>query len=237
MLQRRPVVRALLLAGGLSAGAEAQSFNIDVGEPGNGPPASYAAAGRAGVWNSTRAEHGVSSSGLVDLAGHPIAVNLLQIGGLDLFTVEDAATSGADAQLLDDFLITFDADLESCIFFDNMQPGTYEVLVYARMPDPEILSFTDVDQEAGNPHSRVGGTWLGDHELLISYSRHVAVVTAEGSLDLHSGIVPGGVAADGAALNGLQVLKLDVFTDGFESGDTSAWDSSSLANPLRLCCR
>ena len=225
MCKERLLSRGLILAAILAPGtqAQAQSFNIDVGEPGTAPPAAYGAAGRAGVWNSTRAEHGATASGLVDLDGNPIAATLLQIGGLDLFTVEDAATSGADAQLLDDFLITFTPALESCIFFDDMLPGTYEVLVYARIPDPDILSFTDVDQEAGNPHSRVGGAWSGDHELLISYSRHIAVVTAEGSLDLHSGIVPEGLGADGAALNGLQVLKLDVFSDGFESGDTSAW--------------
>ncbi len=204
--------------------ASGQSINLDVGEPGTGPPATYAAAGRAGVWNVDPATHGATSPELVDIHGNPTAVTLTQIGGLDLMDLPDPTVTGDDAELLDDFLITFNAGLESCIFMNNLEPGTYEVLVYARMPDPAVSSYSDVDQEAGNPFSIVGGVWSGQHDELISYSRHLAVVDAEGSLDLHSGIVPGADESLGAALNGLQILRVDIFTDSFESGDVSGWN-------------
>ncbi len=213
---------AWLLAGTI---LQAQSINLDIGEVGDGPPATYAAAGRAGVWNSDPAIHGTTSPTLVDIHGNPTVVTLTQIGGLDLMDLPDPAVTGDDAALLDDFLITFDAGLESCIFMNNLEPGTYEVLVYARMPDPEVLSYSDVDQEAGNPFSIVGGIWPGQHEELISYSRHLAVVDEEGSLDLHSGIVPGADETEGAAFNGLQILRVDIFSDGFESGDVLSWGS------------
>jgi hypothetical protein len=84
------------------------------------------------------------------------------------------------------------------------------------MPAPAVASYTSVDQEAGFPYYSVGGAWSGGHALLMSYSRHLAVVGPDGDLDLHSGVVPGAQAALGAALNGLQVLRLDLFENGFE---------------------
>ncbi len=70
----------------------------------------------------------------------------------------------------------------------------------------------------------MGGPWPGQHEVLISYSRHLVTVASNGILNLHSGIVPGADPSLGAALNGLQlILNPVLFSDGFESGDTSAW--------------
>ncbi len=219
--------RALILTVSLlsAAAAGAQSLNIEVGEPGSGPPATYGAAGRAGVWNNMLAAHATTEGGLVDINGNPIPVTLRQIGGLELLTDNDPAVTGDDALLLDDFLVTYDSILESCIFLDHLEPGSYEVLVYARMPDPAVLSYSDVDQAPGNPPSIVGGVWPAAHAELISYSRHLAEVGADGELNLHSGIVPGANAALGAALNALQVLRVDIFADGFETGDTSRWGS------------
>ncbi len=211
--------RGLLLIA-LSATASplnAQSLNIDFGEPGAGPASTYAAAGLPGVWNSLRGDHGVTTHNLVGLDGQPTAVSLLQIGGLDTPTVVDPDTSGDDALLMDDYLVTFSPTLESCIFLDGVAPGRYEVLIYARMPNqPDVLSYTSVDQEPGVPYFEVGGPWPGGHQPLITYSRHVAVVGLDGNLDLHSGIPPGANAADGAALNGMQIRRLDLFSDGFE---------------------
>lgn len=215
-----------LLALGLAAApaVSAQSLNFDFGTSGTGPPPTYAAAGPAGTWNSLTAAHGSQTTGMLDLAGLPTAVSVSQIGGLALLEDGDPTVTGDHALLLDDFLVTYNAGLESCIFLDGLLPGLYEVLIYARMPEPAVLSYTSVDQEAGTPHFSVGGAWSGDHQELISYSRHFATVGPGGDLDLHSGIVPGANAALGAALNGLQVIHLSpVFADGFESGDTSAW--------------
>ena len=219
------VSNVLMVVGLLATPAWSQSFNVDFGEVGNGPPATYDAAGRAGTWNSVRGDHGATVTALLDLDGNATGVRFVQIGGLDTRTVVDPATQGDDSLLMDDYLVTFSAGLESCVFFDGLAPGEYEVLIYARMPNlVDVLSYTSVDQEPGFPHYSVGGAWTGEHEELITFSRHRAIVDARGSLDLHSGIVPGASAALGAALNGIQLLKLSVFSDGFESGDFSGWD-------------
>jgi hypothetical protein len=223
----RRLALAALAAGAALAGAgrgAAQSFNFDFGAALTGPPATYAAAGRAGFWNAIPAAHGSTTTGLVDVDGGLTGASLRQIGGLALLEVLDPAISGDDALLMHDFLVTYDAGLESCIFLEGMQPGTYEVLIYARMPDPFVLSYTSVDQEPGVPYWSVGGFWPGAHAPYVSYSRHLAQVDAAGWLYLHSGIVPGADPLLGAALNGLQV-RLARFVDGFESGDVSAWSS------------
>lgn len=221
-----PLVRAAWFAslGLAAAGAGAQSLNIDFGAPETGPPATYAAAGRAGTWNSIPAAHGSTTPGLVDLSGAATGASLAQIGGLALLDDNDPAVTGDHALLMDDFLVTYNDGLESCIFLHGLAPGTYEVLIYARMPTAAVESYTSVDQEPSFPHWSVGGAWTGSHQELASFSRHLAVVSPRGNLYLHSGIVPGANEALGAALNGLQVLQLvSVFADDFESGDTSAW--------------
>ena len=106
----KPTVLLLTLLT-LAAPALGQSLNVDFGEPENGPPATYAAAGRPGVWNSLLASHGTTTENLLDLDGTPTAVSLNQFGGFDTPTVDDPATSGDDELLMDDYLITFDPDL------------------------------------------------------------------------------------------------------------------------------
>lgn len=207
---------AATLALAFAGGARAQGFNFDFGPIDTGPPPTYAAAGSAGYWNSIPAAHGTNTPGLRDLTGAVTGVSISQIGGFSLLTQNDPLVTGDDAVLLDDFLVTYSPTLETCIYLNGLQPGVYEVLIYARMPDPQVLSYASVDQEPGFPHFSIGGAWPGAHSLLGSYSRHVAIVGPGGDLDLHSGVVPGAQPALGAALNGLQVLRLDVFADGFE---------------------
>jgi hypothetical protein len=215
---RRPALAAGLAAMTAVGTVAGQSLNIDFGEAGAGPPSDYAAAGLPGVWNSFRGDHAVTVPNLVGLDGLPTAVSLRQIGGFQTLLVDDPDTAGSDGLLMDDYLVTFSAGLESCIYLDHVQPGTYEVLIYARMPaQPLVGAYTSVDQEPGFPHAIVGGPWPGGHQELVTYSRHLAIVGADGNLDLHSGIVPGANAALGAALNGLQIRLLDaLFADGFE---------------------
>jgi hypothetical protein len=228
-LAKTPAVLLLTLAAALvGPPLRGQALNIDFGEPGDGPSPSYAAAGLPGAWNSLIAAHGTTTPDLLGLDGVPTAVSLRQIGGLDTPTAVDPATTGDDSLLMDDYLVTFDADLESCIFLDGVAPGAYEVLIYAWMPNqPGVFSYTSVDQEPGFPHHEVGGAWPGGHRELVTYSRHLAVVGPDGDLDLHSGIVPGADPALGAALNALQIRPIDaIFADGFESGDTSGWSAT-----------
>jgi len=194
-----------------SAHAAAQSFNVDFGEPQNAPSSVYTAAGIAGPWNAFRGDNGVWYLNLTDIHGNVTGVDVRQLGGQDTPTANDPETTGDDSLLMDDHLVTFDASQgrESCLFFRDMQPGLYEVLVYARMPaQPDVVSWTYVDQEDGVPHFIVGGEWQGGHGEGRTYSRHIANVQPDGWLGVHSGIVPGEDERLGAALNGIQIRKL-----------------------------
>lgn len=231
MIPRVPAARAAaaLLAAGAAAGpAAGQSLNVDIGPPGGGPPHGYAAAGEAGVWNAVPAANDTTTPNLLGLDGVPTTAALRQFGGLELVSVDDPATAGDDGLLMDDYLVTFDDTLETCIFMTGLVPGDYEVLIYARMPiAADVLSDVFVDQEPNVPHYSVGGSWPGGHQELITYSRHLLTVAADGRLDFHSGIVPGAEPADGAALNGLQIRNLaEIFRDGFEIGDASRWSTA-----------
>ena len=207
------ITRSSIIAASLAIAAHAcaQSFNVDFGEPANAPSSNYAAAGVAGHWNAFRGDAGVWYSNLIDIDGNATIVDVRQLGGQDTLTTNDPETTGDDALLMDDHLVTFDASpgRESCLFFRDMQPGLYEVILYARMPaQPEVVSWTYVDQEPGVPHYIVGGEWQGGHGEGRTYSRHIAEVLPDGWLGVHSGIVRGQDQADGAALNAIQIRKL-----------------------------
>ena len=191
--------------------ASAQSFNIDLGLDA-GPPSTYGAAGLAGEWISVPGTQGVTVTNLTDIDGVPTAARFIQIGGTETLSLTDEAVTGDDAILMNDCLITHSA-VENCMFFSEMLPGRYVVLIYARMPDePRITAITNVDEEIGNPHITVGGPWSGAHVEGVSYSRHVLEVAATGAqagkLGLHSGVPAGGDFGIGAALNGMQIVKL-----------------------------
>ena len=215
----------LLAAVLLVPAAHGESINIDFGQPDNAPSSTYGAAGQPGLWNAFLAPNGSTTFNLLDIDGNVTDVSVRQLGGTDTPTVDDPATSGEDSLLLDDYLVTFHPDIESCLFFENVDPGTYEVLIYAWMPlQPEVLSFTNIDQEAGNPDYEVGGPWSGGHEESVTYSRHILEVGSDGILNIHSGIVPNADAELGAALNAVQFRPFSgVFDDGFETGGTEAW--------------
>jgi hypothetical protein len=196
----------------LSSGAlHAQSFNVAIGPTAQQPSSAYAAAGLPGYWNSLPAAHNTTTFNLRNLDGTVTNVNVWQYGGLELRSDPDPATTGDDQTLLDHCLITYTPTLETCLFFRQLQPADYEVIIYAWMPNrPDVLSYTNCDEEPGNPDYLVGGPWPGEHRLDITHSRHIATVTTQfnGLLRVHSGIAPGQESADGAACNGVQIRML-----------------------------
>jgi hypothetical protein len=207
---RKILVGAMVLIVG-AARCPGQSFNVDVGPAGAGPADSYAAAGLPGHWISIPATQGVSYLNLVDIHGNLTQARLNQFGGTETVVIADGDLTGQDAVPMNDCLITHTL-IENCIFFSDLEPGTYDVLIYARMPaQPGIEAVTNVDQEPGNPHHLVGGPWPGQHAPGVSYAHHVAVVAPSGPdagrLWLHSGVAGGGDLGIGAALNGFQVRK------------------------------
>jgi hypothetical protein len=194
--------------------ASSQSFNIDVGENGGAPPSSYAGAGQAGFWNSVRADHvtpfttGPTAQDvmLVDIHGNQTSVGFHQYGGMDLVSADDPSVNGNDALLLDDYLATHSLTLESCMYLNGLENGSYEVITYAWMPnDPSTQQNVRFDFHPGS--DPVGGTWTGAHVEGVTYSRRVVDVT-NGNIGLHVGIPSGGQTFPGAAFNGWQVTKL-----------------------------
>lgn len=197
----------------LSTPALGQNFNIDVGMPGSQPPSSYGGAGLPGVWNSVLADH-VSpftpgptpqDDMLVDLQGNPTAVGFHQFGGMELITASDPSVSGADAALLNDYVVTHNA-LENCMYLNGLQNGTYEVITYAWMPDhPETDQVVRFDFHPGS--TPVGGAWSGGHVEGVTYSRDIVEVTS-GNMGFHVGLGVGEPAEPGAAFNAVQVRLL-----------------------------
>jgi hypothetical protein len=215
MTRSLPSAFLSLLAVSTAAG---QSFNIDVGPEASGPPSGYAAAGRPGLWLSLPAYHNTNTFNLTDVHGNSTPVRMWQFGGTQLATITDPQLVGDDAVLMNDTQITYTANLETCLFFYNMENGLYEIIIYARMPAQlGVVSYTSCDEESGTPHHVVGGSWTGEHKQFVSYAVHRAAVTS-GLLRTHSGIVPGQNEAQGAAFNGIQIRKVepgDVDGDGF----------------------
>ncbi len=228
-------VKTSLLAAALATGsAMGQSINIDFGLPGNGPSDSYAAAGLAGKWNSVEGEH--TSIGnptaiydLVDLDGNATGVTLHQFGGQDMITAgNDPSVEGDDAILMNDCIVTHSAGLETCLFINGLESGTYEIITYAWMPNsPETDNRVRLDFDPVT--FDIGGAWTGEHVEGITYSVHTQEIT-NGFIGLHSGNVPGADLSIGAAMNGVQLhLLADCGTLELVDGGTGGQSFSERA--------
>jgi hypothetical protein len=186
----------------LSAGvAAAQSVNVSFGHASGGPSSSYAAAGSAGVWNAVTGTSGVVFK-LVDTDGKASTVTVSQSPTTTMLSATDASLVGDDAALLNSGLVTTGA--ETCLTFNGLQAGSYEVLVYAWLPaQPTVKSRTRQDQAPSTID--VGGAWSGAHAVGVTYARYVVTVDASGYLPAHSGLATG---APDSALNGVQIRPL-----------------------------
>jgi len=234
-------VPAALAAAALASAAAAQSFNIDFTRDGAAPPDAYAAAGLAGRWNAVDPPNFGASVPLVGLGGETTSATIVNLGGADLLTKATPATGDDDA-LLSDYLVTYDAGLESCIFFNGLEPGTYEVTIYAWTPDDEAVeSLATVDEAPGVEHL-VGGAWDGELTHGVTHATFTAEVGDNGLLRTHSGIAMGADPALGAAFNGIQIRLLggclaDLDADGaVGSGDLGALLAAWGACPLSAAC-
>jgi hypothetical protein len=209
--------------------SQAQSFNIDIGQPGTGPADTYRAAGRAGFWNAIRAEHISGSPSphpsdyfLKDVHGNSTSVRVHQFGGTELLSANDPSVSGDDAALLNDTLITHSIPLKICLFFNGLPVGDYEVLTYAWMPNhPEIDTIVFHDFTPGTAF--VGGAWPGQHEEGVTYARHIVHVST-GFMGPHSGLPNGGNTVIGGAMNGMQLRKVGPAGDPDNDGDVDDAD-------------
>lgn len=152
---------AVCTALGLTAPALAQSINVDFGTPGTGPSPTYAAAGRAGTWNTLGVLPYAPPTPLVGLWGQPIAANLYNLGGSSIFAFDNPATTGDDAALMDDMFLSTNSPTDLCLYFQNLQNGGYEVVIYGMDPDSSIhLNRVRVDNSNPGP-TWIGGAWPG----------------------------------------------------------------------------
>lgn len=200
----------------LGGAATAQDFNVDVGARGSAPSSGYGgAAGQPGFWNSVTADHVTPfTTGptpddvfLVNVHGNPTGVGFHQFGGMDLVSGSDPSVSGDDAALLNDHLATHSTSLESCMYLNGLENGTYEVVTYAWMPSsPGTQQQVRFDFVPGT--KIVGGSWTGVHAEGVTYSRDVIEVTS-GHIGWHVGIPSGGATFPGAAFNGFQLTRLN----------------------------
>jgi hypothetical protein len=223
-------LRYVTLAAALVTPAAAQSINIDFGPPNTGPPASYRAAGIEGTWNSFEAIDPAVTYPLLDVNGLLTGATLKQFGGTEIVQADLADPgdpSGGDRTLLRDAMVTHTM-IESCLFINGLQNGTYEVTTYAWMPTaPSTKNNVHVDDpDFPNPgiYVLVGGAWLGEHEEEVTYARHIREVQ-DGFLGPHSGVPlpPDDDFATGAALNGIQVRFMTPDPPLYMSDDQLQW--------------
>jgi len=188
----------------LGAGAMGQTFNVEFGAPGSAPPATYGAAGLPGVWNTYETMPLGQRFLLVDIHGQSNIAMIYNIGGTGTIAADDPATSGADEALLDDAMTSLNNPLDTCIFFENLINGDYEILMYAVTPNqPGAQNRVSVDFSPTGP-TWIGGPWTGQHVLGVTYQRFT-VTTTNGRLGMHSGLPSGNVLS---SLNGLQIRRI-----------------------------
>lgn len=200
----------------LSAGvAGAQSFNIDFGEVANGVPSTYAGAGQAGFWNSLPLAHTSAAPGpcacdvmLVDVNGVQTSVGIHNFGGTAVVTENDPSVTGDDAVLMNDGLITHNVNVQTCLYLNGLENGTYEVISYAWTPNhPEVENEVKIDNAPGV--FILTGPWSGQHEEGVTYALHTVEVT-NGFMGPHAGLPFGeGDPVVGSVMNGIQLRKID----------------------------
>ena len=219
-------VSAALVASCLAVAgaAHGQSLNVDFGLAADAPSSTYAAAGLPGTWNSIPGVTGTTYP-LVGLDGRPTGVTISQIGGTELRSFTDPSVTGDAARLMNDALLTFDPGLEVCLFINGLAPGTYEVLMYAWMPTAPAVQ-SRVRHDLSTTTFNVGGAWPGGQVEGVTYARHTLVIGSAAFMGSHSGIVPGAVAANGAALGGFQLRLLGSSSDaGVDAGVDTGVDA------------
>jgi hypothetical protein len=206
----------------------AQSLNIDLGHPGATRPAdSYRGVGLPGRWNKF---DGISPSNNIPLYGRDgalLSATAWQVGGTEIVVAPLGGAgdpAGNDRVLLGDALLTHTMR-ENCLFIDGLAGGTYEIVTYAWMPTvPATLSQVRIDNNATT--AAVGGAWPGAQTEAGTFARHFVNVSAGGSLGIHSGVPSGGNYSTGAALDGVQIRRLEVAPSLFLDAGQLVWLTS-----------
>jgi len=226
--KKSPMNTRLLIVGAVAlctASVSAQSFNVEFGTPETSPSDTYAAAGLPGMWNTFGAMPNFMRFPLLGLDGQPIAADIMNIGFDIIESADNVSTFGNNESLLDDCFTSFNDPIDGCIFLRFLEPGDYQVIMYALAPDDDSLqSRLRIDQNEEEPVF-VGGQWVGVHQEGMSYMTQIATVGSDGRLDMHSGLPSGNLRS---ILNGFQVIQLaSCEPDMNNDGDLNFFDVSA----------
>ncbi len=228
-LRKNPPMNTKLIALGAIAAAttfaSAQSFNVDFGSLDTSPPNTYAAVGLAGEWNTFDNMPNFQQFPLLGLDGSPIAANIKNIGFDFIELLSIPGTQGADEALLDDCYTSQNDPVDGCIFLNSVEPGEYQVIMYALTPDDNMLiNRLRIDQNTEDPEF-VGGSWSGAHQEGVTYMTQTATVGLDGRLDIHSGLFGGNIRS---VMNGFQVIQVQPCpADLNNDGDLNFFDVSA----------
>ena len=221
-------------AGWLTAGAPAQSFNVDMNAgagAGAGAPATSfkGAAGQAGFWNAVTA---VSPATLVDLAGNATSVTLTRSGAGTIVNNSNGALVGDDEKLLEDAFAS-NSGVPVSYAFNNLQAGTYAVFTYAIDPSSAVTSLVNVQGSTSQWNQQVGSLLSGPNYFVgVTHALHVVTVAADGSINVS---VLNGLVAEiaGFQLVRLPEARLRLYVDDSAAGmHTGGVWSDAFNNPV-----
>jgi hypothetical protein len=182
----------------LTATAQAQSLNIDLGIAGDAPAAIFgAAAGQAGTWNDVGVP---ANAALVDLAGAAVAAVIDYNGnGVGRF-FQNPATNGNDEKLMDDVLDLGPGGFGT-LTIGPLSAGVYDVYLYAMSPDTATDSTIIGVHDAIDPTPNCAGAFNG-YAAGVTHVVARTVVEANGTLTIDVG-----TAAGNGSVNGIQIVK------------------------------
>ena len=184
-----------------STSSRAQSFNIDIGTPNTVPGDGYgAASGQIGHWVNLPAGLPSVQTPLTDVSGNTTLVTAAYTPAIAL-TFDNGATSGNDANLLDD---AQRFSLPNVWTFVGLAPGNYDVFTYAWAPDHPLVDVTRVTVVgSADPPQEVGGqTWTGGFVQGGQYARHHVSIASGGLLEIQLALV----SNMAGTINGLQIV-------------------------------
>ena len=192
-----------------SAPAAAQSFNLDVGVAFGEPFSPYgAAAGQPGPWNVVDMSGPVKTPMLLtDVTGTtgPATVEYNKKANGNL-SFDNLLTTGDDESLLDDFVDVGNALISKVKYtILNLNPGTYDVYVYAWAPDVPLTYFSDVEVIGGPAGIQTCGgvDWTGVHVLGETYVTDTVTVAPGGDIRVRVTFSNGY-----ASCNGIQIVEV-----------------------------
>jgi len=197
----RNILIVVLLA---ASAAQAQTnINIDFGNLGGSPPASYAGAGSGGIWNVVAALGAAPTGGFVDINGNP--TGLIITSSQELFDVR--ANHGLpsipqpDNSLLSDYLCGTSGRLT--LTFSGLSPGNFKVITYVTVDTTPVDAVPTTVTPFGNPAlaAEIEGWWEEGLAEGMTHSVHELLLPS-GSFTLQLSV------DDDACANGIQLIAL-----------------------------